>query len=224
MSETLIFHDRGITEPAHRAGVRAGLSASASVHRPPEPEQVAERLPGPEGATTTRSSINRTQLGGGFYLAGFAERGIPGRRGIFGISATFGLAAVGMDATLQLYRRNYLTYAHSAQGGHQLYLNHRAFNSPHAGLAIGVGYRRDDYFYDVESEYPCEWQSSDCISSQWGFPSPEVVRSHSVGLRGLALLRSDAGASTGVTGRVFVGYSESFDMLVVHVGMSMGGF
>ena len=144
MSETVLFHDYA-TEPAHDKTWGFGFAATNS----PAPRAVVGIAQERFGATASRTDdfhLNPNGRSVGFYLGRYNEDGA------FAFSATFGLPVFGLDGTFQLWRRNYVTAAISVPGQFQTYLQHRAFNSSSLGVAVGIGYRRDLYTFDLTSE------------------------------------------------------------------------
>ncbi len=127
ISESAMFH-AATTQPSHQQTIGLGLTGAYA------PAQGAARV---IDAQDQDAIVNPHRFGGGVYIAGFDSDGR------YGVSATLGVLMAGVDATVRLRHRNYLTAALSVPGQGHIFLQHRTFNSPRLGAAIGVGYQRD---------------------------------------------------------------------------------
>lgn len=201
ISESAIFHDAA-THPSHDRTSGFGFvgtyspARSAAVH-------LAEREY-PEWAYRSQDlPLNANRFSGGLYFASFD------RAGRYGVSVTAGAFVAGIDGTLKLWDRNYLTAAVSAPGQGQLFLQHRTFNSPSIGAAFGVGYQRDAFTFDVPSECMCRIESKGVDS---------------FGVRGFAILRSGGDTGGGLKVGTYLGYMPTLERPVLSITLTAGRF
>lgn len=198
VSETVLFHD-GTTLPTHTNGRGFGASgtvapalapARALVHRtPPDQDRVQEDI------------INGRQAGGGFFVASYDEEGR------YALSATLGFPVAGLDATLKIRGRNYLTVGFSAPNQGQAFLQHRVFNSPRLGAAIGVGGRYEQYAFDGDFIFAIETE-----------------RVASVGSRVFGILREKGDTEGGIKFGVYAGYAPRLNRPVLSLTLTAGRF
>jgi hypothetical protein len=134
------------------------------------------------------------------FLASYDEEGR------YALSATLGFPVVGLDATLKLRGRNYLTVGASPGHG-QAFLQHRTFNSPRFGAAMGVGGRYEryalngDFMFDIDTE--------------------AVV---SVGTRIFGILRERWDREGGIKAGMYAGYAPRVQSPVVSPTLTVGRF
>ena len=195
VSESAMFHDRA-TYPFHQRTMGIGVTGTYA------PMQHLTR----EVATDEDQSIesvNPNRLSGGLYLSGYDSSGR------FGAGLTLGLFTVGVDATAQLWNRNYLTAALSAPGQGQVILQHRTFNSPQLGAAVGLGYRYDTLALEDAFLYGTDMDGA---------------RVHSLGVRALSIIRAQGDTGGGIKVTAFAGYTPTVHRPVVAVTLTVGRF
>lgn len=224
MSETVIFHDARTT-PAHTSIVGLGMSFTQTLTATDFAEAEAVRLfdeTDPErGIYSSVAQENAGRQSKALYLSLY---GLPGEPGLFALSLTVG-SAIGTDATVRLYRRNYLTFAMSSTGGGQAIFQHRAFNSSHLGATLGLAYRVDRLPFYVDTR---DTSDDGVTSSYWLIGPNASVPVTSFGPRTSILLRGDpdeAGrVSGGIRAMIYVGYAPEYDRIVASGGLSFGVF
>jgi hypothetical protein len=209
MSRTLTFHDNA-TQPAHRTCHGVGFAGTGTLTSTQFLRQEARRRFADEEAVASYIdpvSVDNRSLA--LYGSYYSDHG-------FALSATLG-TAVGIDATWQIWKRNYLTLSGSP-GGIQASLSHRAFNSSFLEIVVGTGYRYERKFFDVENIFEREAPSS------LDFPTDSVLPVHSGGANVSVVLRPGPEAPGVVAGRLYVGYAPAFQQPVVTFGITTGIF
>ena len=200
MSESVIFHDPA-TRPMHTEehGFGGALTAtpasrlSADLLRLRRPESQRREIYKP---------LNTPRFSAGAYWARYDASGR------FGFAITAGLPVAGIDGTVKLWQRNYLSAAVSAPGQGQVFLQHRTYNREKQGVSVGVGYRREAFTYlDLE-----EWIGT------------AIERVDSFGVRGFAVLRGDGSVMKGARIDLYVGYVTELDRATLSIGVTTGGF
>ncbi|MFO8232430.1 MAG: hypothetical protein R6U20_07170 [Longimonas sp.] len=151
----------------------------------------------------SQEPVNANRLSGGLYLSGYDSEGR------FGVGLTLGLFTLGVDATTQLWKRNYLTAALSIPGQAHVFLQHRTYNSPRLGAAVGVGYQRDA----VALEGPTP------LSVDLG-----AARVHSFGIRGMSVLRAEGDTGGGIKLSTYVGYAPAIQRPLFGLTLATGRF
>ena len=203
MSETVLFHDYA-TRPVHDRMFGFGVVGGYA----PAPEAVTEVAQEQFSEIAYRireSHWNPSRGSGGFYLAGYDEEGS------FAFSGTLGIFVTGFDGTFQLWNGNYFTAAVSVPGQIQAYVQHRAFNSPSLGAAIGIGYRRDMYAFEQPTE------CSLCVNLDY-------VDVSSFGVRGFAVYRGEGDTGGGMMLGLHAGYAPLLSRPVFGITLTAGRF
>lgn len=197
VSESILFHD-GATLPTYTNDRGFGVAGTVSPTR--SPARTLARQKYPDQRRRQEYLFNAYQIGGGLYVASYDERGR------FGFSATLGFLAAGLDATVQIRGRNYLTAGYSAPDQGQVFLQHRAVNSPRLGIAVGLGGRYNTYgfndsYFDIETE--------------------GVV---SVGIRSYSILRAKGDTEGGIKLGTYTGYAPRLERPVFSLTLTLGQF
>lgn len=203
VSEMVLFHDRA-TEPSHDGTLGSGAAFSFSPARPIA--RALARREYPEAWNDGGDDLlwNPNQVSGGGYLVLFDEQGR------YALSATAGLSLIGVDLTLKLWGRNYLTGAVSVPGQRQIYVQHRAFDSRHVGAALGLGYRREAYTFSLPTEN--------------ALGHHEAQTADSFGARGFVLLRAEKSLFGGFQVGTYAGYVPALAQPVLIVTLATGRF
>lgn len=194
VSESAMFHDPD-TRPTSDRTWGVGVAGTVA---PTHGAARAERASDGSG-----DILNPRRLSGGPYLASFNPEGR------FGVSATLGAFVAGWDATVQLWRRNYLTAAVSVPGQGQVIVQHRAFNSPQLGAAVGLGGRYDALATEGDASFGVDLRSDGV---------------YSVGARGLALVRAVGDTGGGLKLTTYVGYAPGVQRPVLNLSLTVGRF
>lgn len=200
ISESAMFHDVA-TQPSHDKTFGIGIVGTYS----PTQEiarELAEREY-PERKRREDLPLNPKQLSGGIYLARFDAEGR------YGISATVGALVAGVDATVQMWRRNYLTASVSVPGQGHVFLQHRAFNSPELGAAVGVGYRHDAFAFEGAAPLAIELKRAGI---------------HSFGARGFVVHRAKGDTGGGIKIGAYAGYIPTLVQPLFSVNLTVGRF
>lgn len=195
VSESAMFHDRA-TYPSHQNTMGVGATATYA-----PTQHLARDVATDENLS--RELVNPSRLSGGLYLAGFDSAGR------YGAGLTIGLFTVGVDATAQLWRRNYLTASLSAPKQGQIILQHRTYNSPRLGAAVGLGYRYDTFAFNDPSPIGIGADESGV---------------HSLGVRALSIIRAQGGTRGGIKVSVYAGYAPTVHRPMVAVTLTVGAF
>lgn len=201
ISETVIFHDAS-TQPSHDRTSGFGFVGTYSPTKDLALD-LAEREYPKWAYRKEDLVLNPNRLSGGGYFAGYDSRGR------FAVSATVGALVAGMDATAQVWKRNYLTASVSAPGQGQVFAQHRAYNSEQVGAAVGVGLRRAAFTFDVPSECMCRIESTGV---------------NSFGARGFAVLRAAGDRGGGIRVGVYAGYMPELKRPTMSVTLTAGRF
>lgn len=210
MSQTLMFHEDGVTEPSHPTGFGVGLATTGRLTSTEHLREAAQQRFAVEEAVD--NFIDPSNLGNeslGLYGSIYSDPQ-------FAISATLGGAVAGIDMTFKTWKRKYLTVSGSLRGGAQAFVQHRTINSPYLGLALGAGYRYEPQLFDVETLYEGDAPSQ--------VPTYKAIPVHSVGGRALLVLRPGPEAPGLVLGTLYAGYAPEFRRAVVTFGISVGVF
>lgn len=199
VSESLMFHD---PDTRYRHTLTSGYGVQATV----SPDRgvgllVAERAY-PE--RFSHSLLNPNGFSVGFYRVRYAESGR------YAFAATLGLFTAGLDATVKVSGRNYVTTAISSNAL-EAYLLHRALNAPNQGLAGGFGVRR--VAFNVVQPNEC-WT---CIDT-------ERVGVWSAGLRGIAILREEGSLDQGIKLGFYLGFVPAFSRPLVAITVNVGTY
>lgn len=149
----------------------------------------------------SQEPVNPNRLSGGLYLSGYDSEGR------FGAGLTLGLFTLGVDATVQLWNRNYLTAALSVPGQGQVILQHRTFNSPQLGAALGLGYRYDTLAFEAPSPIGI------------GVNEAGV---HSLGVRAMSIIRAQGDTGGGIKVSAYAGYTPTLHRPMVAVTLTVG--
>lgn len=137
-------------------------------------------------------------------LAGYAGHFHPS--GTFGFAVSAGPAVLGADWTARLHRDTYLTVIGS-MGGFGARIQQRLVHHPTFGIAVGVGYQREQYTVDGSSPLAVDRLYED------------TVILHLVGLR-----RPSPTYGGGLRFGATVGYVPEARRPVVQLSVSVGGF
>jgi hypothetical protein len=210
MSQTLMFHEDGVTAPSHSTGFGVGLATTGRLTSTEHLQTAARQRFTVEQAVDNlidASNLEKESLG--LYGSIYSEPR-------FAISATLGGAVAGIDMTFKTWQRHYLTIGSSLRGGAQAFLQHRTVNSSYLGLALGAGYRYEHQLFDVETLYEGDAPSL--------VPTYDAIPVHSVGARALLVLRPGPEAPGLVLGTLYAGYAPEFRRAVVTFGISVGVF
>lgn len=203
MSESAMFRDPATPFP-HDGKIGFGAVATHATARGAI-EEVRSR---DQRASQNENTFISTRSYG-VYLSAFDPKG----RYAFSFTAGF---PFGFDATRQLWKRNYLTAAVSITGVEgtpplgQVYLQHRAFNSPFVAAAIGVGARHELLSYSTPSENV--------------FGGIQEVRVASIGVRGFAILRGGRGRRSGFKLGGYVGYMPNLHEAIIGATLTLGSY
>jgi hypothetical protein len=203
MSETVMFRDPATPFP-HNGKFGLGLVATHATARGAV-EKVRTRDPraldDDDHFVSTRSY--------GVSLSAFDPEGR------YAISFTGGFP-FGGDVTWQLRGRNYVTVALSITGVEgkpplgQLYLQHRALNSPYLAGAVGLGARHELLAYPNDSTHPLGGTST--------------ARVASAGVRGFLILRGGRGSRSGISISSYAGFMPRLKEPIVSATLTVGGF
>lgn len=202
VSESVVFHPPN-TQPSHNENVGVGFAITGS-----PTQNIASdvaRQASPEWSDDKSPVLNPNNFSGGLYLAGFDASGR------YAVSTTLGLAVTGVEATVQLWERNYLTASYSVPGSGRVFLQHRVYNSSLAGIALGVGYRRESF----PLAGPCSGIL--CFNH-------ETRGVNSIGARTFAILREENATDEGVKLSAQAGYAPALKAPMVSFSLSVGGF
>ena len=198
VSETILFHD-GTTQPTHNTDLGFGVAGTVAPTLAPARTAVRQKYPGRE--RVQEGLLNGRQAGGGFFLASYDE----GDR--YAFSAMLGFPVAGLDATLKIRGRNYLTLGYSALNQGQVFLLHRTVNSSLFGAAVGVGGRYERYAF----------------GGSYGL-AIETEHVASVGTRIFGLFRVEGDPGGGIRLGTYVGYAPELERPVVSLTLTMGEF
>ena len=193
VSESAMFHDRA-TYPSHQRTMGVGITGTYAPMKHLTREVATDE-------DQSIESVNPNRLSGGLYLSSYDSSGR------FGAGLTLGLFTLGVDATAQLWNRNYLTASLSIPGQGQVILQHRTYNSPHLGAAVGLGYRYDTLAFEDTSLYGID-----------------EARAHSLGVRALSIIRAQGDTGGGIKVTAFAGYTPTVHRPVVAVTLTVGRF
>ncbi|PSQ81527.1 MAG: hypothetical protein BRD41_02310 [Bacteroidetes bacterium QS_1_63_11] len=208
MSQTLMFHDDGSTQPSHRTSHGIGVVGTGTLSSTHFLRQEANRRFSVDEAIDNEiEPANVDNRSYALYGSFYSDHG-------FALSATLG-TAIGVDATWKLWRRNYLT-VEGSPGGAQAFLSHRALNRSHLGVAVGTGYRYERKFFDVENRFEGDAPSQ--------VPTYEVLPVHSAGGRLSVVLRPKLAAPGVIRGILYAGYAPVFQRPVITFGITTGVF
>ena len=197
VSESVLFHD-GATVPTHTNGI--GVGVTGTIAPTLAPARAIVRRTRPDQDRVEEALINGRQAGAGMFLASYDEEGR------YALSATLGFPVVGLDATLKLRGRNYLTVGVSPSHG-QAFLQHRTFNSPRFGAAVGVGGRYERY----------------ALGGDYGL-AIETEEVASVGTRVFGILRERWDREGGIKAGMYAGYAPRLQSPVVSLTLTVGRF
>lgn len=197
-SESVLFHE-GATAPTHTNEFGIGGTGTLS------PVLASPRADARRSSSDRRRSEdappNDLQAGGGLFLAAYDGQGH------YAISGTVGILVAGLDATVQLRGRNYLTAGYSVPNQGQVFLLHRTVNSPQVGAAVGIGGRYEQYAF----------------SEGYGL-SIDMEEVASIGTRGFILLRDRGDTKGGIKAGTYVGYVPELNSPVVALTLTVGRF
>lgn len=212
MSDSIMFHDRARTRPAHRTPIGLGVAMSQAVSSTDFLQNEAYRRWYVDGASGRIEPINVGVRGEAFYVALY-------NAGTFSLSGSFGPNVIGADMTAKLYGRNYVTASGSLWGGSQLIFQHRAFNSPALGAAVGLFYRQDRASFDVQlsqryEEAPCEYCERSFYVNTIGGTATVVGR----------LVARGESAPGPLRATLQLGYVPEYNRVVVRFGAAIGIF
>lgn len=198
VSESVLFHDR-TTLPSHTNNWGFGVTATMAPTLAPALTTIRKTYPNRN--RKQERLINGRKAGGGFFVASYDEEGD------YAFSATLGFPVVGFDATLKIRGRNYLTVGYSAPNQGQVFLQHRAFNSPRFGAAVGVGGRYERYAFGGDHLFAIE---------EAGVAS--------VGTQLFGVLREKMDQQGGIKFGTYAGYAPRLDCPVVSLTVTLGTF
>ena len=208
MSELAMFRG-GRPTALHPAGRAAGFSRPVSLTRADDLQRAVEndRVEDDSGFA---KAINAARRGGGGYFVQTAV-GSP-----VAVSGSLGPGVAGADLTVSVIGGVHVTLAGSALGGIEVVAQRPVLDLPNAGLALGLGYRRETHVYNV------------CPSTYEGacggpFPHVETAQLDVVGARAVVVGRqTDRGF--GLYGSATVGYAPAFNRSAVSASISLVAF
>lgn len=200
-SEAVMFHAPR-TQPSHEENVSFGVTMTGSPTLNIASDVAQRAFPEAENGS---AALNPNNFSAGLYLAGFDSTGR------YAISTTLGLAVTGLDATVQVWERNYLMASYSVPGSGRVFLQHRTYNSSLVGLALGLGYRRESFPLSA----PCSGVL--CFDH-------ESRAVNSFGARSFAILREENAIGEGVKLSAYAGYIPELNAPLFSFSVSLGGF
>lgn len=198
VSESVMFH-HGTTLPTHTNESGFGVTGTIAPTLAPARAVVPEIRSGREDRRP--DLYNGRQAGAGVFVATYD------REGHFAVSGALGFPMMGLDATVQIRGRNYLTAGVSAPGQGQVFLQHRTFNRPRFGAAVGVGGRYTEYSFEGGSMFAIDTE-----------------RAASVGARLFGLFREQGHTEGGLKFGTYVGYAPHLHRPVVSLTLTAGQF
>lgn len=198
VSESVMFHD-GATLPSHTN--ESGLGVAATLAPTRAPARAVTRASRSGREHRRKDLINGRQAGAGLFGAWYD------RDGHYAVSGTLGIPMSGLDATLRIRGRNYVTVGVSVPGQGQAFLSHRTFNSPRFGAAVGVGGRY--------TQYAAEGTSMLAIDTE---------RVASIGARLFGLVREQGHTEGGVKFGTYAGYAPRLHRAVFSLTLTVGQF
>lgn len=197
VSESVLFHD-GATLPTHENTRGFGFGGTLAPTR--APARIAVRRTQDQDRRRV-DLVNGHQAGGGFFLASYDEQGR------YAFAATLGFPLAGVDGTLKIRGRNYLTVGYSFPGQAQAFLLHRTMNSPLFGAAVGIGGRLNTYSYGGDA--PLSIEATGVLSA---------------GIRGFVTLREKGHTEGGIKFGTYVGYAPKLKQPVLSITLTAGRF
>jgi hypothetical protein len=203
VSESVMFHS-GAAHPSHDEGLGFGIVGTASSTQEMAREIAAQKNYPKEWTRRTDVALNPHRLSAGVYVSHVQREG---RR--YAVSGALGIPVAGVDATVQVWGRNYVTAGVSAPQGGQVFLQHRTYDSRRVGVAVGLGWRRDSFSLSA----PCAGMG--CFD----FASHEI---NSVGARSFAMIRAEGAARSGIKIGAYGGYVPALDSPVLSVSLTIG--
>ena len=198
VSESVLFH-AGTTLPTHENN--RGFGVTGTIAPTLAPARTTVRQNRPERDRGQEDLINGRKGGAGLFVASYDEQGR------YAFSATLGFPVAGIDATIKIRRRNYLTLSVSGGGQGQAFFQHRAYNSPQFGAALGVGGRYEHYAFDGDYLFDIE---------ETGVAS--------VGTRIFGILREKGDTKGGIKFGAYAGYAPALKRPVVSLTLTAGRF
>lgn len=198
VSESVLFHD-GTTLPTHENTRGFGFAGTVSPTR--APARAVRRRAHPDRDPRREGLINGRQAAGGLFLASYDDQGR------YAFAATLGVPVIGVDATLKVLGRTYVTVGYSGPGQVQAFLLHRTFNSSPVGAAVGVGARYEEYAHDGDFMFDIDTE-----------------RATSLGARGFVILREDGDRTGGIKLGTYAGYAPRLNTPVLSLTVTAGRF
>jgi hypothetical protein len=148
--------------------------------------------------------INPNRFGAGLFWATYDAQ----KR--YAFSGTVGILFVGLDGTMRVWGRSYMTVAVSWPGQVQGYVQHRLLNTASVSAAAGIGYRRDLLTFLP----PC---GNFCFDV-------ETRSLHSVGARGLLFYQAVNDKQGGLQLGIYAGYAPQVKRPLIDVTLTVGVF
>lgn len=202
VSESVMFHS-GATRSSHDDALGFGFVGTASSTQEMAHEVAGRKNYPNEWRRRTDVALNPNRLSAGGYL--YHVR----REGRYAVSGVLGFPVAGVDATVQVWGRNYVTAAVSAPQGTQVILQHRTYSSRRIGVAVGFGWRRDSFSLSA----PCAGMV--CFE----LDSSEI---NSVGVRSFAIIRAEGGTGSGIKIGAYGGYVPALDSPLFSLSLTIG--
>jgi len=150
--------------------------------------------------------LNPNRVSAGFYWSSYD---VQGR---YALSGTIGILVTGLDGTVQVRDRTYLTAGMSLPGQVQGFLQQRLVNAPSIKVAVGFGYRRDLLTFTE----PCSSENY-CLDF-------ETIPATSVGARSFLIYHDRKDDKTGLRLGIYTGYALQINRPLIDVTLTVGVF